>query len=194
MEIRDRIKELRRVPAHQLKANDKNWNTHPPAQREALRVVLAGVGFADACLAREDEAGELILIDGHMRVEENPTMNIPVLVLDVNEEEADVLLATLDPVAAMAKADHAKLNSLIEDIDANGDDLNDFLETLTVEVPDESKVELKQLPTQPPPKMTWALIGIPTVRYGEIAETIELLAAIPDTVVHTASNDQSGKD
>ena len=40
-----------------------------------------------------------MLIDGHLRAETAPDMMVPVLVLDVTEEEADKLLLTLDPLA-----------------------------------------------------------------------------------------------
>src|SRR5260221_3407006 len=67
MHIRDRIKELRRVPAAQLQPNPKNWRTHPKAQQDALKAILAEVGYADALLARETDTGRLMLIDGHLR-------------------------------------------------------------------------------------------------------------------------------
>jgi hypothetical protein len=51
--IRDRVKALRRVLAKELLANPKNWRRHPKAQTEALRGLLAEVGYADALLARE---------------------------------------------------------------------------------------------------------------------------------------------
>ena len=57
MQIRDRIKELRRVPASELLPNPKNWRTHPVAQQDALRGVLAEVGYADALIARETPEG-----------------------------------------------------------------------------------------------------------------------------------------
>ena len=41
MKIRDRIKELRRVKASQLRPNPKNWRTHPQAQRDVLCGLLA---------------------------------------------------------------------------------------------------------------------------------------------------------
>ena len=62
MKIRDRIKELRRVPACDLIPNPRNWRTHGKAQAEALQGLLAEVGFAGAVLARETPEG-LILID-----------------------------------------------------------------------------------------------------------------------------------
>ena len=51
MEIRDRIKELRRVKAKDLLPNFKNWRVHPKAQAAALRGLLSEIGYADALLA-----------------------------------------------------------------------------------------------------------------------------------------------
>jgi ParB-like chromosome segregation protein Spo0J len=113
MNIRNRVKSLRMVPASDLRPNPKNWRTHPKAQQDALRGVLAEVGLADACLARELPDGSLMLIDGHLRAETLGDGDVPVLILDVNEAEADKLLATLDPLAAMAEADGAKFEELI---------------------------------------------------------------------------------
>jgi len=103
MQIRDRIKELRRVRAADLVPNAKNWRTHPVAQRDALRGVLADIGYADALLVRELPDGRLELIDGHLRAETTPDAQVPVLVLDVDEEEAEKILITHDPLAAMAE-------------------------------------------------------------------------------------------
>ena len=49
--------------------------------------------------------GRLMLIDGHLRAETTPDQLVPVLVLDVDENESNKLLATLDPLAAMAETD-----------------------------------------------------------------------------------------
>ena len=105
--IRDRVKELRRVPASQLKENPRNWRDHPEAQQSALAAVLERIGFADVLLAREDEDGELILVDGHLRRGTMGDAPVPVVVLDITADEADELLLTLDPIAAMAEADNA---------------------------------------------------------------------------------------
>jgi hypothetical protein len=113
MPIRDRIKELRRVPAAALQPNPRNWRTHPDAQRDALRGVLAEVGYADALLARELDDGSLELVDGHLRAETTPDAVVPVLVLDVTAEEADKILLTLDPLAALAGADQERLTDLL---------------------------------------------------------------------------------
>ncbi|MEM9656955.1 MAG: hypothetical protein AAF961_01210 [Planctomycetota bacterium] len=102
MQIRDRIKELRRVPARSLQPHPRNWRTHPPAQHDALRSALADIGYADALLARELADGSLQLIDGHLRAETAPDALAPVLVLDVDEQEAERILLTLDPLASLA--------------------------------------------------------------------------------------------
>src|SRR5215471_10333625 len=112
MLIRDRIRELRRVPANQLRPSPRNWRTHPTAQRDALKGLLAELGYCDALLARELPDGSLMLIDGHLRCETTPDTDVPVLVLDVSEAEADKLLLTLDPLAGLAVADPQALTAL----------------------------------------------------------------------------------
>src|SRR5947207_15530881 len=99
MHIRDRIRELRRVPARELKPNPKNWRTHPPGQRDALRGLLAEIGYAGALLARGLDDGSLELIDAHLRAEPTPHSEVPALVLHVTSGEADELLATFDPAS-----------------------------------------------------------------------------------------------
>ena len=127
MNIRNRVKELRHVPASDLRPNPKNWRTHPTAQRDALRGILAEVGMADAVLARELEDGSLMLIDGHLRAETAADSTVPVLVLDVNEAEADKLLATLDPLAAMANSDAVQLDALLRTVQTGSESLQQML-------------------------------------------------------------------
>jgi hypothetical protein len=130
MNIRDRIKELRRVPADQLQPNPKNWRKHPESQANALRGVLAEVGIASAVLARETAEGGLMLIDGHLRTETLHNAEIPVLVLDVTEEEADKILATFDPLGAMAESDADALRALLEEVETGSQELADMLTAL----------------------------------------------------------------
>lgn len=117
MNIRDRIKELRRVKAGLLRPHPNNWRSHPPAQRDALRGVLAEIGYAGALLARELPDGSLELIDGHLRAETTPDADVPVLVLDLDEREAKKLLAVLDPLAGMAESNQAALVGLLADVE-----------------------------------------------------------------------------
>ena len=129
MNIRDRIKDFRRVPARELLPNPKNWRRHPKAQADALRGVLAEIGMADALLARETDRG-LMLIDGHLRADTAPDQEWPVLVLDVDAAEADKLLATLDPLAGLAEMDTDALKSLMDSVKWSSDDLAKTLQPL----------------------------------------------------------------
>ena len=121
--------ELRRVRARDLRPNPNNWRTHPKRQREALRGILAEIGYADALIARETEMG-LELIDGHMRAEIDPDQVVPVLVVDLDEDEARKLLASLDPLAAMAGQDDDLLRELLAGLDTESDMLRDLWDEL----------------------------------------------------------------
>lgn len=127
MKIRDRIKEFRRVKASELLPCPRNWRKHPEAQQNALRNILAEVGIADVLLVRETPNG-LMLIDGHLRAETDGDVEWPVAVLDVTEKEADLLLASVDPIAEMAEPDPEKLADLLSTLDIESEELKALLE------------------------------------------------------------------
>jgi len=131
MHIRDRIKDFRRVPAKSLRPHPKNWRTHNTRQRNVLKGILAEIGYADALLVRELSDGSLQLIDGHLRAETTPTQEVPVLILDLNEAEADKLLAVLDPLAALAGTDQTTLDDLLAQIETENIAVQEFLRSLT---------------------------------------------------------------
>jgi hypothetical protein len=132
MKIRDRVKSLVRVRAGDLLPNPKNWRRHPKQQADALRGLLSEVGFADALLARETPAG-LMLIDGHLRAETTPDMDVPVLILDLDEAEADKILLTLDPLATMAEADKASVDALLATMHTDSKAIASLLERIAGE-------------------------------------------------------------
>ena len=130
MRTRDRIREFKRVAASELIPNPKNWRTHPPEQQAALRGILEEVGYADALIVRETPKG-LEIINGHLRAETTPDEVVPVLVLDVTEAEADKLLATFDPLSAMAGTDDYMLSELIDGMDIESEQLRDLLRDIS---------------------------------------------------------------
>jgi hypothetical protein len=129
MQIKNRIKELRQVKASELLPNNKNWRKHPQWQKEGMQAILENIGYAGALIAYEN-AGQLVLIDGHLRQEMTPTEEVPVLILDVSEEEADILLATYDPITAMASEDSAALQALIQSIETSNEGLNSLFQDI----------------------------------------------------------------
>jgi hypothetical protein len=144
--IRDRIKDFRRVRAGDLSPNPRNWRTHPKAQVEALRGVLSEIGYADALLARELPDGALELVDCHARQAMDPDQIVPVLVLDLDQDEADKLMTVLDPLAAMAEANATALESLLAEISTESDALQAMLDELSAQVTDEVVIEAPKTP------------------------------------------------
>lgn len=134
MNIKDRIIGLRRVKASSLKPNPRNWRLHPPAQQEALRGILAEIGYVGALVARKLKDGSLELIDGHLRAETTPETKVPVLVVDLNDEEAAKVLATFDPLGAMATADQERLGDLLGDVKTNSEALTAMLASMTAKM------------------------------------------------------------
>jgi hypothetical protein len=112
--IRNRIKSHRRVRAGDLIPHELNFRLHPEQQRAALQALYAEVGFARSLLAYELPDGRLKLIDGHLRRDLEPDMEVDVEVLDVNDEEARALLLSIDPLAALAQTQEQIHRRLLE--------------------------------------------------------------------------------
>lgn len=191
MKVRDRIVELVRVPASELLPNPKNWRTHPTAQADALKGVLAEVGIADAVIARRLEDGQLMLIDGHLRTETLGDQLVPVLVLDVDESEGDKILATLDPLAALAEINAANLDALLRNVDTGNEALSQMLADLAgrSDEPDDSEKEIVSVDVRGPPEMAWVLIGVPVVKYGLIQEHFDRIAELDSITFLSTAND-----
>lgn len=144
MHIRDRIRELRRVRASDLVPNPKNWRTHPENQKNVLRGVLSEIGYADALIARELDDGRLMLIDGHLRAETTPEQEVPVLVLDIDEDDSDKLLALLDPLSGMAGKDEELLAALVSEVETENKAISDLL----YEIVEKDKMDTVEIPAR----------------------------------------------
>ena len=112
--IRNRIKGHRRVRAGDLVPHELNYRLHPHLQKAALEALYREVGFARSLLAYELPDGRLKLIDGHLRRDLDPDMPVEVEVLDVTEDEARVLLLSIDPLAALAHTQEQLRDRLLE--------------------------------------------------------------------------------
>jgi hypothetical protein len=162
--IRDRIKDFRRVPAAELKANPLNLRAHPPSQRQAIAESLQLIGIADCLIAyaAPRHQGKLTLIDGHERLEGH-ALDWPVLILDVTDQEADLLLALLHPIAAMAAPDPAQASQLLAQLQAGMPSLDGLLDDLRRQA---SGTRLAELEAElPPPQEVYApRPGLPPAR------------------------------
>jgi hypothetical protein len=112
--IRNRIRGHRRVRAGDLVPHELNYRLHPQLQRAALQALYREVGFARSLLAYELPDGRLKLIDGHLRRDLDPDMEVDVEVLDVSDDEARALLLSIDPLAALAQTQEQLRDRLLE--------------------------------------------------------------------------------
>lgn len=132
MKIKDRIVELRRVPASTLAPNPKNWRLHPINQQNALRGLLSEIGISAAAIAVERPEG-LVLIDGHLRSVILGDEIIPVLIVDLTDAEADLLLTTFDSITGLADTDPEKLEQLLSEISTQSEAVQQMLDQMTTE-------------------------------------------------------------
>jgi hypothetical protein len=139
--FRDRIKELRRVKASELIPNPHNWHEHPIEQRQDMIGVLNEIGYADAMLARELPDGRLELLDGHLRSDIAEDDIVPVLILDLNEQEAKQLIAVHDMLGKKALTNDDVLGDLLRDMEVEDADMRRMLDEirgdLDLQVPDD---------------------------------------------------------
>ena len=127
---RNRIVGSGEEPPDQLVANPANWRTHPGNQRDALRGSLATVGWVQQVLVNRTTGH---VVDGHARVEEALSRHeatVPVLYVDLTAEEEALILATLDPIGAMAEADTIRLEELLAGLGDGHGDLQSLLNSM----------------------------------------------------------------
>jgi hypothetical protein len=118
------------VAPDRLVPNPSNPRRHPAAQRAALTGSLDTVGWVAEATVNVQTGN---LVDGHARVEEalrrgEPT--IPVTYVDLSEDEERLVIATLDPIGAMASFDAARLDELLATLKPENDALAGLLDDL----------------------------------------------------------------
>ena len=113
-----------------LVANPMNWRTHPPEQQRALAGVLARVGWIQQVIVNRTTGH---LVDGHLRVKvaaERGETSIPVVYVELSEEEERIALVAYDPLGSMAGTDQAMLGDLMAGLDLENEALELHLASL----------------------------------------------------------------
>ena len=137
---RNRIVGLEEYRPGEIADHPRQWRTHDNYQASALRGVLAEVGIADALLVYVSDGslfpeleGQLTAIDGHLRKGLDQKAAWPCLVLDVTDEEAMKLLATHDPLAALAGSDAEALGKLLAQVETENEAVQKLLDEIAAE-------------------------------------------------------------
>ena len=130
---RSRIVGHAEVPPSELVPNPRNWRTHPAGQQQALSGALAEVGWVAEVTVNQTTGH---VVDGHLRIElalarHEPT--VPVTYVTLSDDEERLVLASLDPLAAMADAEASKLAEILEGLAPAEEALRNLLDDLARE-------------------------------------------------------------
>ena len=126
------------VPAASFAPNPANWRQHPLGQRDAMGGVLGEVGWVGQALVNlrnspewGEAAGVATMIDGHLRVamalDRDPQTPVPRLLVDLTPDEEALVLATFDPISAMATANATLIESLLSGLHTNSEAVSKLL-------------------------------------------------------------------
>jgi hypothetical protein len=126
-----RILGYRKKRAASFRFNPLNPKVHPEAQRGALRTMLSEIGWVQGVIENKRTGN---LIDGHARIEEelqeDPNQVVPYLVVDLSPAEEKAILATLDPIGAMAEVDPELVDQLYQETIDTMPTIEDLLRSL----------------------------------------------------------------
>jgi DNA modification methylase len=122
------------APEH-LAANPANWRVHPRHQRDALAGSLDTVGWVAQVIVNRQSG---YVIDGHARVAlalARKEASVPVLYVDLSPDEERLVLATFDPIGALAGADGERLSALLAEVAVDDAGLRALLDELAASAP-----------------------------------------------------------
>jgi len=128
--IKNRIVGNGEEPLDQILYNPRNWRIHPLSQQDALKGVLEEVGWVQQVIVNKRTGN---LIDGHLRCQlaaREGAQTIPVVYVDVSEDEEALVLATLDPIGAMAATDKQKLDELFANIQSENEQVTALIQEI----------------------------------------------------------------
>jgi ParB-like chromosome segregation protein Spo0J len=119
----------------QLLANPLNWRVHPKEQVDALEGLLKQVGWVQRVIVNKRTG---YVVDGHARValalrRGEPTL--PVVYVDLSEDEERLVLAAIDPIGGMAGTDDELLAQVLEGLEADEPGLQALLASLKNDAP-----------------------------------------------------------
>lgn len=163
----------------QLLANPFNWRIHSNLQKDALKGVLKEVGWVQRVIKNKTTGH---IVDGHARViiameEDEP--EVPVLLVELTEDEEKKILAVLDPIGGMAGMDAQALHDLLQDVESEEKALATLLENLESDAAAELGIDDPELPPSGDaetndPSEDWGII----VELNSEQEQVELLTRL----------------
>ncbi len=183
---------VQRVLLDSLHVDPANLREHDSVNIAAIRASLEAHGQVEPLVVQSSTRR---LIGGNGRLAamvELGWIDCDAVFLDIDDAAARALSIRLNRTAELGRWS-ADLDAAIRELAAGGVDL----ESLgfgsfkldgdpAVPEPVGGEVKLTNLSTLAPPAMAWVLIGIPTVRFGELAIHVDNLAKIPGILCETS--------
>lgn len=129
---RSRIVGEGEVAPGELAAHPGNWRRHPAHQRAALSGVLGEVGWVQRVIVNRTTGR---IVDGHARVAlavERAEATVPVVYVDLSEAEEALVLASFDPIGALAGANVGALEALLREVSTGDEALRAVLSDVAV--------------------------------------------------------------
>lgn len=132
---RSRNLGLRRVKVADIADNPRNFRTHGKFQQDSFAGVVDEIGWYGYPDVFQAPDGRLMLVDGELRKRHliaryGANAEVEVNVTDFTPTEADIALATKDPIAALAGTEGEKLAALVEAITPNSAELSALIDSL----------------------------------------------------------------
>lgn len=131
-----------------LLVNPDNWRVHPQSQQRAMKGALDELGWIQQIIVNQ-RTGRLI--DGHLRVElakKHKAKEVPVIYVDLTEEEEKLALATLDPISALADSNAEMLEALLSQVETDNDGLLELLAELEPDYPQDTETVVAEEPEE----------------------------------------------
>jgi len=162
--IKNRIIGSGEEQLDQIMFNPRNWRIHPLSQQDALKGVLEEVGWVQQVIVNKRTGN---LIDGHLRCQlaaREGAQTIPVVYVDLSEEEEALVLATLDPIAAMAATDKQKLQEILSSVESENEQINQLIE----EISERESLIKHEVPERQPNKRNLPIDAIYTIQMADV--------------------------
>lgn len=180
---------IQKIKRSQITKADYNPRVMSDEKRGKLEQSLAKYGMVGVYVWNKLTGN---LVAGHQRLsiedEKHPggeDWELEADVVDLSLEDEKALNMILNSAEVSGEFDKGAVKRLLGEL---GGKLDFDLESLVVGAPAKGKTKLTKKDALKPPKMAWALVGIPVTRIGEIQAQLDLIAVNPDTILETTFN------
>lgn len=132
--MENKIIGSKEVKVSDLKVNQKNWRVHTEIQARVLAESIDKLGVIKRIIVLPD----MTIIDGEARynhaMSQGPETMVPVDIVDLTPDQADLALAALDTIAGMPETGKKEYFDLLKSINVSfGDDINKMLSDMSID-------------------------------------------------------------